>query len=161
MMKMCAVAVVALFAVGCGDSAPMAPSMTPTTSTSQTPATGTWTGSASDSSSGLGAGAMMGQSGMGTVTWQLSQTGSAVTGTMRASGMQGRMPGSFIGTMTGNDMSFTMDMPMNSMMSSDCSARATGTARLDPTTMTLTCTYSGTNSCSGPFGNGQMTMTRR
>ncbi len=139
----------------------MAPSMTPTATTSQAPATGTWTGTASDSSSGLGAGAMMGQSGMGTVTWQLSQTGSAVTGTMSFSGMQGRMPGSFAGTMSGNDMTFTVDMPNASMMSSGCTARATGTAHLDPTTMTMTCTYSGTNSCSGPFGNGQMNMTRR
>jgi hypothetical protein len=27
--------------------------------------------------------------------------------------------------------------------------------------MTMTGTYSGSNSCSGAFANGQMTMTRR
>ena len=38
------------------------------------------------------------------------------------SGMQGRMPGSFSGTMSGDEMTFTMDMPMASMMSSGCTA---------------------------------------
>ena len=33
------------------------------------------------------------------------------------SGMPGRMPGSFLGTMSGDDMTFTMDMPTSSMTS--------------------------------------------
>jgi hypothetical protein len=124
---------------------------------------GTWAGTGSDSSSAMGAGGMMGQSDMGTMTWQLTQNGSTVTGPMSfsGSGMQGRMPGSFMGTMSGDDMAFTMDMPTSSMMSSGCSSRATGTAHVDRTTMTMTGTYSGSNSCSGAFAAGQMTMTRR
>jgi hypothetical protein len=109
----------------------------------------------------MGAGSLMGQAGMGTMTWPLTQSGSTVTGSMNFSGMQGRMPGSFSGTMSGDEMTFTMDMPMDSMMSSGCSARATGTARVNGTRTTMTGTYSGLNSCTGSFANGQMTMTRQ
>lgn len=123
--------------------------------------TGTWAGSGSDSSSSMGAGSMMGQAGMGTMTWPLTQSGPTVTGSINFSGMQGRMPGSFLGSMSGDVMTFTIDMPSNSMMSAGCSARATGTARVNGTTMTMIGTYSGSNSCSGSFANGQMTMTRR
>lgn len=123
--------------------------------------TGTWSGSGSDSSSSMGAGSLMGQVGMGTMTWPLTQSGSTVTGSMNFAGMQGRSPGAFSGTMSGDDMTFTMDLPNNSMMSSGCTARATGTARVDGTRMTMTGTYSGSNSCTGSFVNGQMTMTRR
>lgn len=164
-MKLMAVGLLALVAVGCGGHSPSSPSMmsnaSTTQGTSQGAVSGTWSGTASDSSSVLGAGAMMGQSGMGTPTWQLSQSGTMVTGTMSFGGMQGHMPGNVTGTMTGNDMTFAVDMPNASMMTSGCTARATGTAHLDPTTMTLTCTYAGTNTCSGPFGNGQMTMIHR
>jgi hypothetical protein len=124
---------------------------------------GAWAGIGSDSSGSMGAGSMIGQTDMGTMTWQLTQNGSTVTGPMSFSGagMQGRMPGSFLGTMSGDDMTFTMDMPSSSMMSSGCSSRATGTAHVNRTTMTMTGTYSGSNSCSGAYTNGQMTMTRR
>lgn len=100
-----------------------------------------------------------GPGGLGAMTWQLTQSGSAVTGSMSFSGMQGGRAGSFSGTMSGEDMTLTMDLPSGSMMSSGCSARATGTARVSGTTMTGS--YSGSNSCTDSFMNGQMTMTRR
>lgn len=163
-MRLMAVGLLALLSSACGNSTPMSPSGMATSTTppaSQSSVSGTWSGTASDSSSALGAGAMMGQAGMGTPTWQLSQSGTMVTGTTSFGGMQGHMPGTLTGTMSGNDMTFTVDMPNASMMSSGCTARATGTAHLDPTTMTMTCTYSGANSCSGPFANGLMNMARR
>lgn len=104
----------------------------------------------------------MGQSGMGSPTWTLTQTGSNVTGTMSFSGMMGQKTGMFTGTMSGEDVTFTMDMPMGSMMSGNCTATATGTAHVvNGTTVVMTGTYSGSNSCTGSFANGQMTMTRR
>ena len=109
----------------------------------------------------MGPGSVMGQTGMGTMTWPLTQVGSTVTGSMGFSGMQGRMPGAFSGIMTGDEMAFTMDMPGGSMMSSGCSSRATGTAHVNRSTMTMTGTYAGSNSCTGTFNNGQMTMTRQ
>lgn len=154
MKQALAVVLLTSLAAACGGNSPMAPS---------TPASmiGTWTGSASDSTSSAGGGSMMGQAGMGTMTWQLTQSGSTVTGSMSFSGLQGMMAGSFSGTMVGEDMTFTMDMPAGSMMSSGCTARATGTAHMLVSTGTMTGTYTGSNSCSGAFTNGQMTMTRR
>lgn len=105
----------------------------------------------------MGTGSVMGQAGMSAMTWQLTQSGPTVTGSMSFSGMQGMSPGSFLGTMSGSDLTFTLDMPMSSMMSVGCSAHATGTAHIDGTTMTGT--YTGSNSCSGTFTNGQVTMT--
>jgi len=152
-------ALLASFAAACGGNTAMSPSG----STASASMAGTWAGIGSDSSSSMGAGSMMGQTDMGTMTWQLTQNGSTVTGPMSfsGSGMQGRMPGSFLGSMSGDDMTFAMDMPTSSMMSSGCSSSATGTAHVDRTTMTMTGTYSGSNSCSGAFANGHMTMTRR
>lgn len=135
----------------------------PTAAGSAIAATGTWSGTSTDSTTAsLGAGGMMGQAGMGTMNWQLTQNGSNVTGTMSFSGVPGSaMPGTISGTMSGQDMTFTMDMPVGSMMSGTCSAHATGTAHMDGAAMTMTASYSGTNSCAGPFTNGQMTMSRR
>ena len=157
MTRAFAVILLTWFVAACGNNSPMMPSG-PIGSMS-----GTWTGSAADSSISMGAGSMMGQTGMGTMTWPLTQNGSTVTGSMSfsGSGMQGRMPGAFSGTMSGDEITFTMDVPIGSMMSSGCSARATGTARVDGTRMTMTGSYSGSNSCTGSFVNGQMTMTRR
>ncbi len=157
MKQVFAVVLLAGFAAACGNTS----SMGPTGPTAQTAMTGTWSGSGSDSSSSMGAGSLMGQTGMGTMTWPLTQSGSTVTGSMSFAGMQGRSPGAFSGTMSGDEMTFTMDLPNNSMMSSGCTARATGTARVDGARMTMTGTYSGSNSCTGSFTNGQMTMTRR
>ena len=159
MKKLLAGALLASLAAACGGNASMSPSV----STASASMAGTWVGIASDSSSSIGAGSMMGQADMGTMTWQLSENGPTETGpmTFSGSGMQGRTPGTFVGTMSGDDMSFAMDMPSNSMMSTGCSSRATGTAHVNRTTMTMTGTYSGSNSCSGSYTGGQVTMTRR
>ncbi len=159
MKKVCAVVLLTWLATACDGSSSTAPSG----STASASMAGAWAGVGSDSSISMGAGSMMGQADMGTMTWQLTENGSAVTGSMSfsGSGMQGRLPGSFLGTMSGDDMTFTMDMPTSSMMSSGCSARATGTAHVNRATMTMTGTYSGANSCSGAFATGQVTMTRR
>lgn len=153
MKKLFAVVFLASFAAACGGDSSMSPSA-PTVPMS---VTGAWAGIGSAS------GGAMGQADMGTMTWQLTQRGSTVTGTMSfsGSGMQGRMPGLFLGTMSGDDMTFAMDMPATSMMSSGCSSRATGTAHVNRTTMAMTGTFSGSNSCVGAFASGPMTMNRR
>ena len=156
------VIVMASFAAACGASSSTAPSMTTTPAASASLA-GTWAGAGSDSSSSMGTGSMMGQADMGAMTWQLTQSGSTVIGSMSfaGSGMMGRMPGAFLGTISGDDITFTMDMPSNTMMSSGCSSKATGTCHINRTTMVMTGTYSGSNSCTGTYTGGQMTMTHR
>lgn len=142
-------------ATGCGEGSPTMPG-------SVTSVSGTWTGAASDSSTSMfGGGGMMGQAAMGSMTWQLTQTGSDVTGSMSFSGMPNMMRGTFSGTMMGDEMTFTMHMPAGSMMSGTCSVEARGTAHMNPGTMTMTGSYGGMNSCTGAFNNGQMTMSRR
>ena len=151
------VALLGLFTAACGGS-----STSPTAPASATAVTGTWSGTPIDSTTAaLGAGGMMGQAGMGSMSWQLTQSGSNVTGTMSFSGMSSSsVRGTISGTMAGQDMTFTMDLPAG-MMSGTCSAHATGTAHMDSAAMTMTGGYSGTNSCAGSFNNGQMTMSRR
>jgi hypothetical protein len=141
-----------MLAAACGGDSVLSPSAVSLT--------GTWTGSASDSSISMGQGSAMGQAGMGTMTWPLTQVGSTVTGSMTFSGMQGRMAGTFVGIMNGDDMAFTMDLPGGSMMSPGCSSRAVGTAHVNRMTMMMTGTYTGSNSCSGPYIDGRMTLTR-
>lgn len=158
MLKSVALAVLAGATVAaCGGSS------TPTSPMSTTSITGTWVGTATDSSTaGLGSGGMMGQSGMGTMTWQLTQNGSNITGSMSFSGMPSTMMhGTVSGAMSGQDVTLTMDMPAGTMMTAGCSVHSTGTAHVDGAMMTMTGIYTGTNSCAGPFSNGQMTMTRR
>jgi hypothetical protein len=104
---------------------------------------------------------MMGQPGMGDMTWRLAQAGNRVTGTVSFANMPAGMPGSISGTMGADDMPFTMDMPMGSMMAVGCSVRTTGTAHVNRVTMTMTATYAGSNACSGAFSDGHMLLTRR
>jgi len=119
---------------------------------------GNWVGSASDSS-----GSMMG-SGMsgamaGATTWQLTQNGSAFSGTMRVAGSGSVMMVN--GTLNGKAGSFTMTMPMGSMMSSGCTSTANGTFDMNDLMTELHGTYTGSNSCGGPFDHGQMSMLRQ
>jgi hypothetical protein len=145
--------VAAVGAAGCGSS-----SSTPAPTPSATMMSGTWVGSASDSS-----GTMMGggvsASMMGGTTWSITQTGNNFSGTMHVGGHDG---GTMVvsGTMTGRTGTFTMTMPAGSMMMSRCSATATGTFDIDDM-MQFHGTYAGTNTCTGPFGQGQMTMTHQ
>lgn len=147
-------------------AAACAGSSNPATAPSSASATGTWSGTLADSTTpGLGTGGMMGQAGMGTMTLRLVQDGSNVTGTMAFAGTgNGMMQGTMTGTMSDEDMTFTMNMPassMGSMMAGGCSAQATGTAHMNGAAMTMTGNYSGTNSCSGAFNNGQISISRR
>jgi hypothetical protein len=140
-------------AAGCGS-----PSAGVTSPSSTATVAGTWVGSASDSS-----GSMMG-SGMsgvtaGATTWQLTQSGAAFSGTMRLAGSGATMLVN--GTMNGKTGSFTMTMPMGSMMSSGCTSTATGTFDMDDMMTQLHGTYAGTNSCGGPFDHGQMSMVHQ
>ncbi len=155
-IAICLAVVTPLLIAACGGgSSTSAP--TPVTAT----VTGTWTGTASDSTTAASPGTMMGQGGMGDMTWRLTQTGTQVTGTVGFANMSGGMQGTVAGTMDADDMPFTLQMPMGSMMSAGCSVTATGTAHVTRATMTMTATYAGANACSGAFTDGHMNMVRR
>ncbi len=145
--------VTSAFAVACGSSsaAVTSPGSTATMS-------GHWVGAASDSSGSMMGSGMSGAT-TGATTWQLTQNGSAFSGTMRLAGSGSPMMVS--GTVNGKTGSFTMTMPMGSMMSSGCTSAATGTFDVDEMMTQLHGTYAGTNSCGGPFDRGQMSMVHQ
>jgi hypothetical protein len=51
-------------------------------------------------------------------------------------------------------------MPRNSMPMSACSGNAAGTFTIDPVTGQMRGSYSGTNTCMGPF-SGEVTLVRQ
>jgi hypothetical protein len=103
--------VVALLSVCCSDkrSVRFDNPTTPTNPGNQaTPLTGTWVGAALDSTGG-----MMGSGqGQATITLQLNQNGTQVTGTMDASGFTtpaGQAGPTIVGTVSGQTFTFTMN----------------------------------------------------
>lgn len=150
----------ALATVACGGNSmmPSAMSSMPAGSTSGTAISGTWGGSMSDSS-GTMMGAGMSASMMGNMSWQITQTGNEFTGTMQFPGHGGS--GMVTGTINGRTATFTMTMPTGSMMTATCTATGTGTFDMDNFMTQMHGTYSGSNTCTGAFHNGQMSMNRR
>ena len=146
--------VAALTATACGGgtSSPTSPGVSASM-------TGTWLGSASDSTGSM-MGAGLSASMMGNTTWNITQTGSTFSGTMQFPGYQG---GTMMvsGTMNGNTGTFTMTIPARTMTTGVCSATSTGTFDMDDMRTQLHGTYTGTNSCAGPFNSGQMSLAHR
>lgn len=124
--------------------------------------TGTWVGAASDSSgSFMGAGMLAVMTSH--MTWQIAQNGNAFTGTMQFPGYGGMGMGQMTvtGTLNGHTATFTMTMPNGSMMTAACSAVATGTFDLDDLMDQMHGSYGGSNTCTGTFGQGQVSLVRR
>ncbi|HEY6212439.1 MAG TPA: hypothetical protein VIW45_09150 [Vicinamibacterales bacterium] len=118
---------------------------------------GTWTGTATDST------------GPGTVTWTITQNGSAFTGTVTLadSGTSAKGRGTVSGTINGSSISFTMTIPAGGFDPpfASCTANISGTALAiapsdgaPPTS--IAATYSGSGSCSGAINGGQFTLTK-
>jgi len=109
---------------------------------------------------------------MGTInlTWTLSQTGSALSGTiaMQAVDAAGSCnfchrtkTGTFSGTIDGTRLSMTMVFPTGGAedQTPACRATLTGTAS-HVATDSLTAAYAGVDSCEPPASNGTLVMTR-
>lgn len=130
----------------------------PTTPSATTTMSGAWLGSAFDSSGSM-MGAGLASAMMLNTTWTLTQTGSTFSGSMRFAGHSGR-PASVFGTLNGRSGTFTITMPSGSMMMGTCTATANGTFDMDDTMAQLHGTYSGLNTCTGPFDQGEISMHR-
>ena len=145
----------AVFVAGCGGGN----SMGPTRGGSMANHAGTWGGSMSEPGGAtMGSGMMGGMMG-GQMTWQMTQTEANVTGHMEMSPFRGTGRMAISGTISGQTMTFTMHIPAGGMPEPGCAATGNGTAHMNGNTMTGT--YSGSNTCSGPFSNGQFTLSRR
>jgi hypothetical protein len=148
-------------ACGMNSSAPMSPSMSMPASTANV--TGSWSGTSADT---LGSDRM---------TWTVTQTGSAMSGTMDVSDTNRNMTGSgtMTGTMNGSTLTFHMSVPAGGFggQMSSCSMGIDGQGTMSADGRTMTGTYSGSMSgmmsggmmgqmCGGAMNNGQFTMTR-
>jgi len=141
-----------LLAAGCSTSSPASPSRSAALS-------GTWGGSTSDSTGSM-MGAGLSTSMMANTTWTITQNGSSFSGNMQFAGFHGGSV-TVSGTLTGHGGTFTMTMPIGSMMMGACGATASGSFDMDEFMTQLHGTYTGTNTCSGPFKDGQVSFTRR
>jgi len=154
-MRICKtiVLLVALVGAACtnGSGTPMGPSSGQTMS-------GTWVGAASDSTGSM-MGAGLTSAMMASTTWTVTQTGNAFNGTMQFPGHMGAGM-TVSGTINGHGGRFTMTMGAGSMMSGACTATANGTFDMDDMMSNWSGTYTGANSCTGPFDHGVMSMHR-
>jgi hypothetical protein len=147
---------------GCGSGQAMSGmGPTPVTGSGAAPFAGTWVGSLSESSGSMmgsrAMGSMMNGTMMGRATWSLSEDGTTVTGYMDLAPLGGTGRMQMTGAANGDSWTVTMTIPAGMMGdASACSSIAVGTCQASGTAMT--CSYSGTNSCTGPF-NGTVTMT--
>ena len=159
MRKFGFILLLAAFMAGCGGGGS---SIAPTDPGSTTGYAGTWVGSMSESGGAMmGSGTMGGMmSGMmsGQMTWQMTQNGANVTGDMELSGFQGTGRMTISGTISGQTMTFTMNIPAGGMPEPGCGASGNGTAQMNDNTMTGT--YSGSNTCSGVFTDGRVMLSR-
>ncbi len=155
-----AAVVVVLAAAACGSNSSMPMSMNPVgpgTSGGTRALSGMWTGTAVDSTgSMMGAGASM----MSGMTWQVTQSGDSFTAVGQFAGHMGGATMTMSGTISGSTVTFTVAMP-SGMMSGTCTAVATGTLDLNDLMNQMHGTYSGSNSCMGPFDHGTMSLVRQ
>ena len=113
--------------------------------------TGTWSGSAADSS------------GSGQMTWRLTQANSAINGTLvildTDTGVNGQ--GSVTGTVAGSSISFSIAIAAGGFDApfATCTSSVSGTATVS--SPTITGTYTGSNSCTGPISAGQLTLSKQ
>ncbi len=125
----------------------------------QTVMSGAWSGAFSDSTGSM-MGAGLSPAMMNNATWDITQTGSTFSGTMRFAGYMARGPMTVSGTIAGTTANFTMTIPVGSMMSGACTATATGTFDMDDLMTQMHGVYTGSNTCTGPFDHGQLSLQR-
>jgi hypothetical protein len=165
-----ATACAAAAAIACGASVTIPTPATPQTTTS---ATATVTAPiASGALGGLWQGTATDSQGATIVTWTLTQTGSTVSGTVKEQavnpndGSCGSCHRNKSGTFSGSIDGATLMLTMHFAAGADgdptpaCDATLAGSASM-PAANQLAASYSGADSCEGPFLNGNLPMTRQ
>ena len=97
------------------------------------------------------------------MTWQLTQSGTSISGTMSMTDTSTKVTGrgTVSGTVSGSSLQFTVsvlaggfDSPYNT-----CSASVSGNATIS--SASVTGTYGGSSSCSGAITSGQLTLNKQ
>ena len=109
---------------------------------------GAWRGTASDSS------------GPGSITLQVTQSGTDLTGSVNMSVTTVTGRGTLTGTVTGTGIRLTIAIPAGGFDApfASCTASVSGSGQASASSITLT--YTGTNSCSGPITKGELTLSK-
>jgi hypothetical protein len=111
---------------------------------------GTYAGTASDNT------------GPGTLSWVLTQSGSKITGsvTLGAGNITGH--GTVSGTLSGSTLTFTISIPAGGLPFpyASCVIAVSGTAN-NVTSSSINGTYSGNNSCTGSVSGGTFNLVRQ
>jgi len=151
-------AIILPLTLACGSAAPAAPA--PVTTANLPALEGVWVGMGSDSQ------------GSTRVTWQLSQSAAALSGTVKTQAIDPNdgscgschrnKSGTFTGTISGDIVSLTMFFAAGADgdPTPACTATLVGSASANAADELLT-TYSGSDSCEGAFERGTLSMTRR
>lgn len=148
--RLCALALLAFLSAGacaCKSSSPTeaSPPAAPSVNLA-----GSWRGSALDSS------------GQGSLTAQLTQSGSNVSGTIvttvAGTSIAGR--GTVAGTLTGSTIRMTIAIPAGGFDApfGSCTASMTGDGEASASSIRVT--YSGNNSCAGPVTDGHLILSK-
>jgi hypothetical protein len=108
--------------------------------------TGTWSGPASDEKIAS------------TFTFNLTQTGGSVTGTVVVHANTGPVArGTITGTMSGATLTYTIDLP--NAGGPGCTVTLEGTANVSAAA--ISGTYTGNAVCSGPFSGGLISLAKQ
>jgi hypothetical protein len=127
---------------GASSSPPAAPSA------SSVNLAGSWRGTATDSS------------GEGSLTLQVTQSGTDLSGTVTMSVITVIGRGTVTGTVSGSTIRLTITIPAGGFDApfSGCTATVSGDGQASASA--INATYTGTNSCSGPVTKGQLTLAK-
>jgi hypothetical protein len=146
-------AVLMLTAAACGS--PSAPGTILSNSgggSSAVNVTGVWSGAATDSLRQVN------------MTWQLTQSGSSVSGTVAATTSVGAPiyeGGTVVGTVRDTTLTFTVTIPRGGVANlPDCTVALAGSAP-DITATGMTGTYNGNDSCAGAIAGGRFTFVKQ
>jgi hypothetical protein len=97
------------------------------------------------------------------MTWQLTQSGASFSGSLLMTdtntGLGGR--GSVSGSVSDAAVQFTIGIAAGGFdePNGTCTAQASGTGQA--TSTSISATYAGSNSCTGSFTLGQLTLARQ
>ena len=109
---------------------------------------GSWRGTATDSS------------GPGSITMQMTQTGTALSGTVSMSVTTVTGRGTLTGTVSGSTIRLTITIPAGGFDAPFAACTATVTGDGQASASSISATYTGTNSCSGAITKGELTVTK-
>jgi fibronectin type 3 domain-containing protein len=117
---------------------------------------GAWNGSGGDSQGNM------------TMTWDVSQAGSTVSGTVSTHGYNDSScaschktkNGTLSGTITGSSLTLTMSFPSGGDVPSPMCVVTFDASASGVTTSSVVASYTGTESCEGAIANGTFTMAR-